>query len=76
MPDGLEQERAPKTFFVPGAPLAGKNLKKGDRLNLEVVFVDPENKDVEVKIASDSEPTAEEQLRPMLANAFPQNPMT
>lgn len=76
MPTAIEQERAPSTFFVPGAPLAGKNLKKGDAVRLEVVFVDPENGDVEVKLASDVEETPEEQLRPVLAEAFPNEGVT
>jgi hypothetical protein len=59
----------PKTFFIPGSALVGQSLKKGSKLNLEVVFVDPENSDVEVKM-SDRKVTAEEELRPMLAEAF------
>lgn len=61
--------KAPATFFVPGEPLASKSPKKGDKLTLEVVFVDPENGDLEVKVA-ENEMTEEEKLRPMLAEAF------
>jgi hypothetical protein len=66
----MDAASKPKTFFVPGASLTGQSLEKGSRLTLEVVFVDPENNDVEVKLAG-KPMSAEEELRPDLQAAFP-----
>ena len=72
-----DKDMAAKTFFVPGAPLAGTNPKEGSRISLEVVSVDPQNGDVEVRLASDESMDHREELKPMLEDSFaPQGPMT
>lgn len=53
--------------MVPGSHLEG--AKVGDTVSLEVVWIDPDNGDVELRKGK-PEMDAEEELRPMLAEAI------
>jgi hypothetical protein len=68
----MAENLAGESFYIPGAQV-GREVSAGEKITLEVVDVDENNGDIEVRIAEAAGPTpVETALEPDLAAAFPQ----